>query len=397
MPSTLITDSFRRFMRHEAAGGILLVAAAILAMVLANTPFHFLYKYLIETPVALQIGALQIAKPLLLWVNDGLMAIFFFLVGLELKREFIEGELSKPSNIILPALGAVGGMVIPALIYWYFNAGDSEAVKGWAIPAATDIAFALGVLTLLGNKVPTSLKVFLTSLAIFDDVGAILIIAFFYTSKLSVLALGVVLGCIVFLFFLNKRGSASKSMYISAGIVMWVAMLKSGVHATLAGVILAMFIPIKTDNPDDPSPLKTMEHDLHPTVAFLILPVFAFCNSGIELTTISVDQLLHPIPLGIALGLFVGKQIGVFTFCWLGIKMGLAQLPKGVSYLSLYGVSIICGIGFTMSLFIGALAFEDTSVKMVIDERLGILIGSLLSGVAGYLILKFSLKEPADH
>lgn len=393
MPTALITESFKRFLKHESSGGILLVAAAVLAMILANTPFKWLYEYLIDTPVAIQIGALHIAKPLLLWVNDGLMAIFFFLVGLELKREFVEGELSKPSNIVLPALGALGGMLFPALIYWYFNAGDPEAIKGWAIPAATDIAFALGVLTLLGSKVPTSLKIFLTSLAIFDDVGAIIIIALFYTSKLSLVALAVVAGCILFLIFLNRKGVVSKSLYLSAGVVMWVAMLKSGVHATLAGVILAFFIPISSENEDDHSPLKTLEHDLHPTVAFLILPIFAFCNSGIELTHLSLDQVLHPVPLGIALGLFVGKQLGVFAFCWAGIKFGFAELPKGVSFLSLYGVSIICGIGFTMSLFIGALAFEDSTIKAVLDERLGILLGSLASGIVGFLFLKFSLPE----
>ncbi|MHC4837238.1 MAG: Na+/H+ antiporter NhaA, partial [Planctomycetota bacterium] len=273
-----------RFLKQESAGGIVLVCAAALAMIFANTPLKGIYDLLIDTPVEVKVGALEIAKPLLLWVNDGLMALFFLLVGLELKREYLEGELSTPANIVLPALGAVGGMAVPALVYGLFNQGDPDALKGWAIPAATDIAFALGVLSLLGSRVPTSLKVFLTSLAIFDDVGAILIIAFFYTSKVSMTALLVAAACCIVLFILNRRGVVDKSPYLLIGLVMWVALLKSGVHATLAGVALAMFIPMREGKGAEPgrSPLKSLEHDLHAAVAFVILPIFAFCNAGID-------------------------------------------------------------------------------------------------------------------
>lgn len=382
-----------RFLRQESAAGILLVITAILAIILANSPAYPLYQLLIDTPVAVQIGKLEIAKPLLLWVNDGLMAVFFFLVGLELKREFLEGELSKLSAVILPGVGAVGGMLVPAAVYLAFNFNDPVAAQGWAIPAATDIAFALGVLSLLGSKVPTSVKVFLTSLAIFDDVGAILVIAIFYTSKVSLTALIVSACCLVVLFCLNRRGVTEKSLYIMVGLVMWVALLKSGVHATLAGIVLALFIPMRSSKDPDFSPLRTMEHDLHSAVAFIILPIFAFCNAGVNLSGVGLDQLLHGVPLGIALGLFVGKQIGVFGFCWLAVKLRVTTLPEGMNMPILYGTSLLCGIGFTMSLFIGSLAFEETGVNLIFDERLGIIIGSLISGVAGYLILRYSLNK----
>lgn len=387
-PNTPGTSAIEKFFQLESAGGILLVSAAILAILLANSPLYSYYTLLIDTPVAIKVGALQIDKPLLLWVNDGLMAIFFLLVGLELKREFLEGELSDLKKIALPGLGAIGGMVIPAAIYVFFNHGDSLALKGWAIPCATDIAFALGVLSLLGSRVPKSLKIFLASLAIFDDIGAILIIAFFYTSKISVTALVVSGICVVLLFFINRRGTVEDSLYIVVGAVMWVALLKSGVHATLAGVILALFIPLKA--PADPgiSPLKSMERDLHAAVAYVILPVFAFANAGINFAGVGWEQILHDVPVGIALGLFVGKQVGVFGFCWLGIKLRLARLPNDISWMSLYGAAVLCGIGFTMSLFIGSLAFEETGVNLMFDKRLGIIFGSLASGIAGYLILR---------
>ncbi|MFL0796327.1 MAG: Na+/H+ antiporter NhaA [Cellvibrionaceae bacterium] len=381
------------FLKLESAGGILLFLAAVLAIVLANTPLEPFYQLLLSTPVEVRVGALEIAKPLLLWINDGLMAIFFFLVGLELKRELLEGELSDKRNIILPGVGAVGGMLVPALIYLYFNADDSVAAKGWAIPAATDIAFALGVLTLLGSRVPATIKIFLTSLAIFDDIGAIIIIALFYTSKISVAALVVVALCIPVLFVLNKRNVISKSPYILIGVIMWIATLKSGVHATLAGVLLAMFIPMRSKADPSHSPLKTLEHDLHSIVAFFVLPVFAFANAGINLTGVTLDQVFHGVPIGIALGLFVGKQVGIFGLCWLFIKMKLTSLPRGMNWLSLYGTSALCGIGFTMSLFIGSLAFEETGVDLLFDERLGIIIGSLFSGVLGFVVLRFSLKN----
>ncbi len=380
------------FLELESAGGILLILAALLAIIMANSPLQSFYELLLSTPVEIRIGLLEVAKPLLLWVNDGLMAIFFFLVGLELKRELTEGELSSIRSIALPGVGAIGGMAIPALIYVYFNHHDPISMKGWAIPAATDIAFALGVLMLLGSRVPASLKIFLTSLAIFDDIGAIVIIALFYTEKISLSALVIAGVCILILFILNRRNVVSKSPYILLGVIMWIATLKSGVHATLAGVILAMFIPLRSKKEPDISPLKDMEHDLHSVVAFFVLPVFAFSNAGISLKGIGLDQLLHGVPLGIALGLFIGKQVGIFGLCWLAIKMKLAALPKGVSWASLYGVATLCGIGFTMSLFISALAFEDHGVNTFFDERLGIILGSVVSGIAGYFILRTSLK-----
>ena len=310
-------DSFlTSFFKLESAGGIILMFSAVLAMIIANSPAQGLYALFLEIPVEIKLGGLEIAKPLLLWINDGLMAVFFFLVGLELKRELVEGELSDPRNIILPGIGAIGGMLFPALIYVYFNMDDPAALSGWAIPAATDIAFALGILSLLGSRVPVSLKIFLTSLAIFDDIGAILIIAFFYTANLSIPALIVTACCIPVLAYFNKRNVDSKALYIIVGIVMWVAMLKSGVHATLSGVILALFIPMQSKDKSH-SPLKSMEHGLHFVVAFVILPVFAFANAGINLSGVGLDQILHPVPMGIALGLFIGKQVGIFGLCWL--------------------------------------------------------------------------------
>lgn len=381
----------KSFFQMESAAGILLMAAAVLAVIFANSFLERYYELLLSTPVEIRIGALHIAKPMLLWINDGLMAVFFFLIGLELKRELLEGELSDKRNIILPGIGAIGGMAIPALIYLYFNYDDPIAVQGWAIPAATDIAFALGVLTLLGSRVPASLKVFLTSLAIFDDIGAIIIIAFFYTSKISMTALIVVFVCVPVLVLFNKKNIISKSPYILIGIIMWVAMLKSGVHATLAGVLLAMFIPMTSKTDTHISPLKSLEHDLHSVVAFFVLPIFAFANAGLDLRNLSTEQLFHGVPIGIALGLFLGKQIGIFGLCWLFIKLKLAQFPSGMNFSTLYGTAALCGIGFTMSLFIGSLAFEETGANLVFDERLGIILGSLLSGILGYIILRAGL------
>lgn len=381
------------FFKLEAAGGIILMFAAMLALIFANTPLQSYYALFLDIPLEVRIGAFGIAKPLLLWINDGLMAIFFFLVGLELKRELVEGELSDRRNVILPGIGAVGGMLVPALIYAGFNTGDPTALKGWAIPAATDIAFALGVLSLLGSRVPASIKIFLTSLAIFDDIGAILIIAVFYTAKISFISLAVAAFCIPMLAWLNKRNPDSNSMYIVIGCVMWVAMLKSGVHATLTGVIVAMFIPMKSKTDAAYSPLKRMEHDLHSAVAFFVLPVFAFANTGIRFSGVGIEQLLHSVPLGIALGLFAGKQLGIFGFCGLAIKLKLTDLPEGMSWGSLYGTAALCGIGFTMSLFIGSLAFEETGVNLMFDERLGILLGSFASGIVGYMLLRSSLRS----
>lgn len=389
MPKNII----KQFLRLESASGIILMISASMAILIANSPLQSLYNLLIETPVAIQVGAFTINKPLLLWINDGLMALFFFLIGLELKREFIEGELSDRKKITLPIIGAIGGMAIPALIYAFMNWDNPVALKGWAIPAATDIAFALGILLLLGKKVPTTAKIFLTSLAIFDDIGAIAIIAIFYTSNISVLALMVAAICITILFILNKTHVSTRSIYLIVGLVMWVALLKSGVHATLAGVILALFIPIKDKKNPEESPLKILEHDLHGLVAFVVLPVFAFVNAGINLSGVGLKQIIHGVPFGIVLGLFIGKQIGIFGLCWLSIKLKLAKLPEGINWMTLYGISCLCGVGFTMSLFIGSLAFEETQVNMLFDERLGILIGSLLSGILGYIVLSTSLSK----
>lgn len=380
------------FLKKESAGGIILMFAAVLALVIANSPLEPFYQLLLSTSVEVRVGALEIAKPLLLWINDGLMAIFFFLVGLELKRELLEGELSSPKNIVLPGLGAIGGMAVPALIYVYFNWGDPVALQGWAIPAATDIAFALGILALLGSRVPVSLKIFLTSLAIFDDIGAVVIIAIFYTANISITALMIVALATVCLFIINRTGVRSKSPYLLIGVIMWVATLKSGVHATLAGVIVAMFIPLERSN-DKACPLKTLEHDLHHVVAFFVLPIFAFANAGISFSGIQANQVLHGVPMGIAAGLFIGKQIGIFGICWLAIKLKFASLPKGMSMPDLYGTACLCGVGFTMSLFIGSLAFEETGVNLLFDERIGIILGSVMSGVLGYCILQYSLHR----
>jgi len=389
------SNSRDSWLQSESAGGLLLMACAALAIVVANSPLAPFYSLFLDTPVEIRVGALEINKSLLLWINDGLMAIFFFLVGLELKRELLEGELSKPGNITLPAVGAVGGMLVPALVYAYFNWGDANAMQGWAIPAATDIAFALAVLSLLGPRVPLSIKLFLTSLAIFDDVGAVLIIAIFYTDTISFAALAVVALCLPLLAFLNRRGVTRIGFYMALGAVMWVATLKSGIHATLAGVVLAMFIPLKVASSPDYSPLRSLEHGLHGFVGFVVLPVFAFANAGLSLAGVGVEQLLHPVPLGIAAGLFVGKQLGVFGFCWLAIQLGWTKLPDSVNWGMLYGTAALCGIGFTMSLFIGSLAFDIPAEGplQIFDERLGIIIGSLLAGLVGYFVLKRSLPK----
>jgi NhaA family Na+:H+ antiporter len=381
----------------ESAGGLVLMAGAALALVAANTPLAGYYDLFIETPVEVRIGRLEIAKPLLLWVNDGLMAVFFFLVGLEVKREILEGELSRPSNVLLPALGAVGGIVAPVGLYVAFNHSDPVGLNGWAIPAATDIAFALGILMILGTRVPVSLKVFLVSLAIFDDLGAIVIIALFYSSKLSMSALIVASVCLLILGYLNWRHVSAVPAYVLVGIVMWVAVLKSGVHATLAGVVLAMFIPMRSKEEPGRSPLMELEHDLHTVIAFGVLPLFAFVNAGISFTGMSVADLVHPVSLGIAAGLFVGKQLGVFLFCLMAIKTGMAKLPDGASWGSLYGVAILSGVGFTMSLFIDTLAFQNLPADAVFDfdARLGILLGSLASGVLGYIVLDRTLPKAA--
>ena len=387
--------TIRNFLQMESAGGVVLLGAAALALVAANSPLADYYDLFIETPVEVRVGGLEIAKPLLLWVNDGLMAVFFFLVGLEVKREILEGELSRPSNVLLPALGAVGGIVAPVGLYVLFNYGDRVGMNGWAIPAATDIAFALGILMILGKRVPLSLKVFLVSLAIFDDLGAIVIIAVFYSSNLSINALVVASVCLLILAYLNWRHVSAVPAYVLVGLVMWVAVLKSGVHATLAGVVLAMFIPMRSKQEPERSPLRELEHDLHTVVAFAVLPLFAFVNAGISFAGMSFADLLHPVSLGIATGLFVGKQLGVFLLCLMAIKLGIAKLPDGASLGSLYGVAILSGVGFTMSLFIDTLAFQNLPADTVFDfdARLGILLGSIASGVLGYIVLDRTLPR----
>lgn len=381
------------FFALEASGGILLMLGAILAVICANSGLVHLYEGLLHLhPFAWIPGFNQLGMNLSLhhFTNDALMAVFFLLVGLELKREIMEGELSDKRNVMLPVVGAVGGMVLPALIYFLLNHGDPFAVHGWAIPAATDIAFALGVLTLLGSRIPYSIKIFLTSLAIFDDLGAIIIIAIFYTKNIAFIPLLAAIGCTAMLACLNRVGATKKLPYLVVGFFLWLATLNSGIHASIAGVVLAIFIPLYSHEQPEISPLKKLEHDLHPTVSYIILPVFAFANSGLSLKGIGVEQILHPVPLGIALGLFFGKQAGVFGLSFLAIKMKIAQLPNGVNWKNLYGASILCGIGFTMSLFIGGLAFHENGAQQVFDERLGIIIGSLISGVVGYTVLRLT-------
>jgi NhaA family Na+:H+ antiporter len=386
--------ALREFLKLESASGILLVIAGVLAMIAANTPLSELYQALLQTPIKLQVGALKLDKTLLIWINDLLMAVFFLLVGLEIKREIVAGELSDRSRVALPAIAALGGMFVPAGIYAALNWNDPIGIRGWAIPSATDIAFALGVLSLFGNRVPVGLKVFLMTLAVLDDLGAIVVIAVFYTSDLSVDALMGAGVAIATLFVLNRTGVMRIAPYVLVGTALWVFVLKSGVHATLAGVVTALFVPASDPaRPDDP-PSSQLEHSLHPWVAFCILPIFAFANAGVNLAGMSLRSLLDPIPLGILLGLFVGKQIGVFAFSWVAVKAGLARLPSGVTFAQVYGASILCGIGFTMSLFIGMLAFENTSAgEVIVTDRIGILAGTLISAVVGSLVLHWVLPR----
>ena len=390
MPAMPI-NAIRAFLKLESSGGLLLVAAGVLAMGLANSPASEGYGRLLDLPLSVHLGSLLLSKPLLLWINDGLMAVFFLLIGLEVKREIMEGELADRARIALPAFGALGGMVVPALIYVAFNWGDPTGLRGWAIPSATDIAFALGVLQLLGNRVPVGLKVFLLTLAIMDDLGAIVIIAVFYTSELSLMSLMLAACTLAVLVALNVKNVSRVSLYLVVGLVLWVCVLKSGVHATLAGVATALAIPMRDARDRDRSPVRDIEHRLHPWVAFGILPVFAFANAGVSLEGMTAATLLDPVPLGIALGLFIGKQVGVFTFAWIAVELGLARLPASVTWRQLYGAAILCGIGFTMSLFIGSLAFADVPAGHEVNDRLGILVGSLLSAIVGYCFLRASL------
>ncbi|MDO2948573.1 Na+/H+ antiporter NhaA [Aeromonas simiae] len=386
-----MSEMVKKFLRLESASGIILILSAALAMLLANSSLAGSYQAFLDVPVQIRIAALDINKPLLLWINDGFMAIFFLLVGLEVKREMLEGALSTREQATFPAIAALGGMLAPALVYTLFNYSDEVARAGWAIPAATDIAFALGVMALLGKRVPLSLKVFLLALAIMDDLGVIVIIALFYTSQLSLEALVVSLTAIAVLWWMNRRGVDRISAYILVGVVLWVAVLKSGVHATLAGVIVGFMVPIKGVRHE--SPLKHLEHALHPWSAYLILPLFAFANAGVSLAGIGLADMLKPVPLGIMLGLFIGKPLGVFTISWLAVKIGVAKMPDGITFCHIFAVSILCGIGFTMSMFIASLAFEHGGLDYGNYSRLGILSGSTLAAVFGYLALRWALPS----
>ncbi|MCV4344101.1 Na+/H+ antiporter NhaA [Pseudomonas capsici] len=382
-----------RFFQLEAAGGLLLIAAAALALIINNSPLSWLYNEFLNIPVVAQIGAIKIAKPLLLWINDGLMALFFLVIGLEVKREVLEGQLSRPSQVVLPGAAAIGGMVVPALIYYVLNKDNPAALGGWAIPMATDIAFALGVLALLGKRVPVSLKLFLMTLAIIDDLGAIVVIALFYSGELSNLSLMLAGASILALIVMNRLGVAKLGPYLLVGLVLWVCVLKSGVHATLAGVVLAFCIPLRI-KASKASPLLSLEHGLHPWVAYGILPLFAFANAGVSLAGVTLDNFTHPVPMGIAAGLLIGKTLGVFGLTWLTIQTGLAKLPNEANWGQVLGVSILCGIGFTMSLFVGSLAFEAGVSDYAGEDRMGILTGSILSALMGYAVmLVYSRKQ----
>ena len=379
------------FLRLEAAGGLVLMAATVAAMLLANSTAGASWSALLDHRVHAALGALSLEKPLLLWINDGLMVLFFVVVGLELKREMVVGHLASWRTASLPAVAAAGGMLVPALIYTFFNQEQALAMRGWAIPTATDIAFALGVLSLLGSRVPPGLKAFLLSVAIFDDLGAIVIIAVFYTDHLSLTTLGMALGVLAILVVLNRARVRRLPPYLLLGAVLWLAVLKSGVHATLAGVALAMCIPLRdargqVDN--ERAPLLRLERALHPWVAFGVLPLFALANAGVPLTGIGWQDLLHPVPLGIALGLLLGKPIGILVFTWLAVRARVCDIPARVTWTQVMGMSVLCGIGFTMSLFIASLAFAAGAPVHAGLERAGILVGTLASGVLGYLWLR---------
>ncbi len=380
-----------KFFTSKLAPGVLLATATFLALAMENSMFAGLYDAIKDTPVILQIGFFRIDKPLLLWINDGLMAIFFLLVGLEVKREVLKGHLSQAGQVSLPVIAALGGVVMPALIYVYFNMNSPETMDGWAIPAATDIAFALGVLTLLGTKAPNALKVCLVAIAIIDDLAAIVIIALFYTADTSFVSLGLAGVGLLAAFTLNKMGVTKLGPYAVLGLFIWACVLKSGIHATLAGVALGLIIPLRIKNDEGKSPLKVMEHALHPWVVFAVIPLFAFVNAGLSFRGLKLDTFAEPITLGIIAGLFIGKPLGVLGFTFIGAKLKLCTLPIGVTWLQFAGLSLLTGIGFTMSLFIGNLAFD--SVVNTSAVRLGVLTGSVLSSVAGVGLLLLAHRK----
>jgi NhaA family Na+:H+ antiporter len=380
---------------NDLAPGLLLMAAAALGLIVANTSLSPLYDALRDLPMSVRIGGFAIDKPLLLWINDGLMAVFFFFVGLELKREFLRGELSTVPTALLPAVCALGGMIVPAAIYFYLNAGDDVAIRGWAIPAATDIAFALGILALAGSSVPIGIKILLTAIAIIDDVGAIAVIAVFYTDKLSYEALAVWAAAVAVLAFLNRFGVLRVAPYVVVAVIAWAALLKSGVHATLAGVIAAFFIPMAQGGNGDKSPLDRLEEDLKPVVAFFIVPLFGFCNAGVSFAGLGLDALFAPVTLGIALGLFIGKQIGIMLPFAIVVGARMAPMPAGATWLQVYAMSILCGIGFTMSLFIAGLAFTDPAHDAPV--RLGVLAGSILSALTALALFRLAARQTTQR
>ena len=386
-----ITRPFREFFKLEASSGIMLLFAAVLALIISNGSYSDEYFSILKQYITLGTESFGLKLSVLHWINDVLMAIFFFFVSLEIKREVLQGELSNPKQALLPIIGAIGGMVVPALFYIFINYSDSTTLNGWAIPSATDIAFSLGVLSLLGKRVPISLKVFLTALAIIDDLGAILIIAFFYSGDLSISYLSLILISYILLLTLNKFGVKKFIPYLIIGAFMWFFTYKSGIHATIAGVLLASTIPHRIKEKDF-SLLIKLEHAISPYVAFMIMPIFAFANAGVSLEGLSLSSLLEPVPLGILLGLFVGKQIGVMVVSFIAVKFGVAQMPDKSSWLSLYGVSILTGVGFTMSLFVGNLAFAE-NIQYIDGVKIGVLAGSLLSTVFGYFILLYASKK----
>ncbi len=385
MPIPALSNLFK----HDAAGGVVLMLSALAALIVYNSPLAGAYDAFLNAKLAVTLNGDGLAKPLLLWINDGLMAVFFFLVGLELKREVLEGKLRNPRNVLLPGMAAVGGMAVPAIVYAAINWSDPVALRGWAIPAATDIAFALGVLALLGARAHPSLKIFLLTLAILDDLGAILVIAIFYTAELKVAMLGAALIPMAGLIALNLRGAHRITPYILLGVALWFFVLKSGVHATIAGVLLAFCIPLK--DRWGKSPLHALERGLEPYVYFAIVPIFAFANAGLALGGLSLADLAAPVPLGVALGLILGKQIGVLGAAWATVRLGFARLPDGIGWAQIYGVSCLAGIGFTMSLFIGGLSFDGPELSA--DVRLGVLLGSLVSALVGYGVLRAVSRE----
>jgi len=386
-----LSAPFKWFFKLEAASGLLLLISAILALIISNSNYSSLYFETLDTYLFIGINSFGIKMTIIHWINDALMAAFFFFVTLEIKREFLQGELSNKKQALLPIIAAVGGMLVPALMYIYINFQNSETLNGWAIPSATDIAFSLGVLSLLGSRVPLSLKVFLTALAIIDDLGAIIIIAFFYSGDLSIVYLSLLLLTFIGLLILNKLNIKKFPPYLILGLILWFFTHESGVHATIAGVLLATVIPHRKKEKDY-SLLIKIEHNISPYVAFGIMPLFALANAGVSLNGVSFNSLLSPVPLGIVLGLFVGKQIGVFLFSIISIKLKIAQMPNNSNWISLYGVGILTGIGFTMSLFIGNLAFVENT-QYIDGVKIGVLTGSLLSTLAGYFLLLLTSKK----